>query len=378
MSGFSEARETVVRAATTASTRRKIYAGAALVLAILCVFPKPYMSRAQIMPQDTNSATGTSGLMTLVSGQSQNIASMLVGGKQSNDLYLLIARSDSVQQRVVQALKMVGPDGYSTEAKAKRALERKVDINLLLGGVMEIQSKTWHSTESQKLTATYVDAISKELASFSEQLLVNKKRIIERRFASAQKRVAEAEIALNDFRRANNLAAPEAQLGNELSLRAALQAQLQAKQVELQTLLQFSGPENPTLKSVQTEVAALREKISRTAAPTTDSAGPNLAGSSQLTTRYLNLYRDYRLAQAMYEVYVRSNEQLAIDQLAAETASYVQVLDPAHLDVDRQYNIWAVALLGFVLLMAAFTEIYAPTTGMFNLDARREPDGKDP
>ncbi|MFA7595311.1 MAG: capsule biosynthesis protein [Novosphingobium sp.] len=378
MSAIHQAREAVVTAATTARTRRRIYAGLALVLAILCLFPTPYLSRARIMPQDTNNAAGITGLMTLIGGQSQNVATLLAGGRPSNDLYLIIGRSDSVQQRVVDALKMVGPDGYSSAAEAKRALERKVDVNLLLGGVMEIQSKTWSPKESQILTAAYVEAVSKELASFGEQLIVNKRRIIDRRFSTAKDRVAETEIALNEFRQANNLAAPEAQLGNELSLRTALQAQLQAKQVELQTLQQFSGPENPTLRAVQTEIAALREKISRTAAPSTDSAGPNLAGSSQLTTRYLNLYRDYRLAQAMYEVYVRSNEQLALDQMAAETASYVQVIDPAYLDVDRQYNIWAVALLGFVLLMVVFTEVYAPMTGLFNLDAPRKPDGHEP
>lgn len=377
MSAILQTREAAVTAATTARTRRRIYAGLTLVLAILCLFPTPYLSRARIMPQDTNNAAGITGLMALISGQSQNFATLLGGGRPSNDLYLIIGRSDAVQKRVVDALKMAGPGGYASEAKAKRALERKVDINLLLGGVMEIQSKTWDPKESQKLTTAYVEAISKELAAFGEQLIVNKRRIIDRRFSTAKERVAEAEVALNDFRRANNLAAPEAQLGNELSLRTALQAQLQAKQVELQTLQQFSGPENPTLRAVQTEIAALREKISRTAAPTTDSAGPNLAGSSQLTTRYLNLYRDYRLAQAMYEVYVRSNEQLALDQMAAETASYVQIIDPAYLDVDRQYNIWAVALLGFVLLMAAFTEVYAPMTGLFNLDTLRKPDRRE-
>jgi hypothetical protein len=378
MSAILQAKDAVVTAATTARTRRRIYAGLALVLAILCLFPTPYLSRARIMPQDTNNAAGITGLMTLIGGQSQNVATLLGGGRPSNDLYLIIGRSDAVQQRVVDALKMVGPDGYSSPAKAKRALERKVDVNLLLGGVMEIQSKTWDPKESQRLTGAYVEAVSKELASFGEQLIVNKRRIIDRRFSTAKDRVAETEIALNEFRRANNLAAPEAQLGNELSLRTALQAQLQAKQVELQTLQQFSGPENPTLRAVQTEIAALREKISRTAAPSTDSAGPNLAGSSRLTTRYLNLYRDYRLAQAMYEVYVRSNEQLALDQMAAETASYVQIIDPAYLDVDRQYNIWAVALLGFVLLMVVFTEVYAPMTGLFNLDAPRKPDGREP
>lgn len=347
--------------------RRIAYLVVMLILAVFSVWPKPYLARARIMPQDTANAAGTTALMTLIAGQSQNVASLLGGGRASNDLYLIIGRSDSVLNRVIRSLKLVGPGGYASDAEAKRALTRRVDITLLLGGVMEIEAKTWDGEESKRLTHAYVEAISRELASFGEQLITNKERIVQRRFRNAGQRVSEAEAALNGFRRSNNLAAPEEQLGVELSLRANLQAQLQAKQVELETLQQFSGPENPALKSVQTEIASLRQKIAQSASPSTGSAGPNLAGSGDLTTRYLALYRDYRFAQAVYEIYARSAEQVAVDQLAAESASYVQVIDPAYLDVERQYNVWAVAALMAVLLLAVFTEIYGPFTGLFDL-----------
>lgn len=357
--------------AGNARARRLTYLVLALILAVLCLFPRPYLARAKILPQDTSSAAGLGNLMTLIGGQSQSFASLLTG-RSSGDLYLVIGRSDSVANRVARDLKLVGPNGYSSEAAAKRYLERKVDITLLLGGIIEIESKTDDPEQSTRLTTAYVDALSKELAAFGEQIIVNKQRIINRRFAAAEQRVAETESALNAFRRANNLAAPEAQLGTELSLRTNLQAELQAKQIELQTLRQFSGPENPQLKSVQSQIASLQEQIRRTAAPATGAAGPNLAGSSQLQNRYLSLFRDYRLAQAIYEVYARSAEQLAVDQLAAETASYVQVIDPAYIDIDRQFNVWAIALLALVVVMAVFTEIYGPYTGLFNLDDLRK------
>jgi hypothetical protein len=371
VSRLEDARAGAVRRITDRRWRWRGYLIVALVLAVFCVWPKPYLARARIMPQDTASAAGTTALMTLIGGQAQNVASLLGGGRASNDLYLIIGRSDSVADRVVKSLKLVGPGGYADEAAAKRALLRKVDINLLLGGVMEIETKTWHADESRRITAAYVEAMSKELASFGEQIIVNKQRIIDRRFKTASDRVAQAETALDKFRRANNLAAPEQQLGTELSLRAGLQAQLQAKQVELKTLQEFSGPDNPALQAVQTQIEGLRRQIAQSAAPNTDNAGPNLAGSGNLTNRYLELYRDYRLAQAIYEIYARSSEQVAVDQLAAESASYVQVIDPAYIDVERHYNVWAVALLSLVVLLAVFTEIYGPMTGLFRLDAPR-------
>jgi capsule polysaccharide export protein KpsE/RkpR len=165
-------------------------------------------------------------------------------------------------------------------------------------------------------------------------------------------------------------------LGSALSLRAGLEAQLQAKLVELQTLQQFQGPENPQLQAVEAEVANLRAQIGRTAQPATGAAGPNVAGLSQVSGEYLNLYRDYRFAQALYEVYSRSSEEVAVEALAGETASDVQVIEAARLDPDRKYNIPAVALLALVLLAALFTEFYAPATGIaLRLGGKRE-DGQ--
>jgi uncharacterized protein involved in exopolysaccharide biosynthesis len=93
-------------------------------------------------------------------------------------------------------------------------------------------------------------------------------------------------------------------------------------------------------------------------------AGPNVAGLAEVSGEYLNLYRDYRFAQALYEVYARSSEEVAVETLAAETASDVQLIEAPRLDPDRKYNIPAVALLALLIALALFTEVYAPATGI--------------
>jgi hypothetical protein len=94
------------------------------------------------------------------------------------------------------------------------------------------------------------------------------------------------------------------------------------------------------------------------------SAGPNVAGISAVSGAYLDRYRDYRFAQALYEVYARSSEEVAVEALTDETASGVEVVEAPHVDADRKYNLSAMALLLFVLLAAGFTEIYGPLTGL--------------
>ena len=82
-------------------SRRIAYALLLIIFAVLLFFPRPYVARAKFLPQDTSSSAGTSALMTLLAGQSQTFASLIGGGRGSNDLYLIIGRSDSVTSQVI-------------------------------------------------------------------------------------------------------------------------------------------------------------------------------------------------------------------------------------------------------------------------------------
>ena len=346
------------------SRRRRIaYAVLALVLAILCVVPQPFVARAKIVPQDSNSI-GLGSMMNALGGQLQGFAALLGGAKQPVDLYLAIGRSAEVSNAVIDKLKLVGPGGYADRTRATTALSHKVDVHSLTGGIIEITARTHDAREAEMLTAAYVQAVSERINALGLDRVRHKRDIVDRRFKEAAARVTRADAALREFRSRYKLAEPEAQLGAELTLRAGLQAQLQAKLVELETLQRFQGVENPQLQSVQSEVGALRAQIARTNAAGEGSAGPNVAGISEVSGAYLDRYRDYRFAQALYEVYARSSEEVAVEALTEETAADVEVVEAPHVDADRKYNISAVALLLFVLLAAAFTEIYGPLTGL--------------
>ncbi|ATY30879.1 capsule biosynthesis protein [Sphingomonas psychrotolerans] len=352
--------------------RRIGYAVLALVLALLCFFPQPYVARAKLVPQDNNSI-GLGSMMNALGGQLQGFAALFGGAKQPIDMYLAISRGTEVTDAVISELKLVGPNGYASQDRARVALAKKVDIHSLTGGIVEVEARTHDARQAEAMTRAYVQAISDRIIALGRDRVRRKRDVVLQRFKEAAGRVVKSETALNAFRRRNRLAEPEAQLGSALSLRAGLEAQLQAKLVELQTLQRFQGEENPQLQAVQSEVASLREQIARTASPSAGVAGPNVAGLSEVSGEYLNLYRDYRFAQALYEVYARSSEEVAVETLAAETASDVQLIEAPRLDPDRKYNIPAVALLALLIALALFTEIYAPATGIDLRFGRKDP-----
>jgi uncharacterized protein involved in exopolysaccharide biosynthesis len=349
------------RVARTPRLRRRAYACAALVLAIAAAVPQPYVGRAQIVPQD-GSSIGLSSLVNSLGSQYQSFAALLGGGKQPIDLYLAAARSDEVTGAVIDRLHLA--DRYGGPRAARLALGRRVDVHSLTGGILEVTARDHDPDRALALTRAYVTAITARLNTLSADRVTRKRAVVTRRFADAGARVSAAEAALDVFRRGHNLAAPEAQLGAELSLRAQLQAQLQARQVELGMLEHFQSGENPQIQATQAQISGLRAQIASSATPATGATGPNVAGLSDVTNRYLDLYRDYRFAQALYEVYARASEEVEVEALTTESASDAQVIEAPRLDADRKVNLPALALLALVAVIAAFTEIYAPATGL--------------
>lgn len=343
------------------------YALLALLLALLALFPAPQIARAKLLPQDPSSA-GVNAILNSLGGQLQSFAALLANGRPPNDLYLILGRSDPVATQVAQELKL--DRRYGSLPAAKRALAKRADVHLLLGGVVEVETNTYDPAESQQLADAYLRAISRQIGRLGRENLRRRQQIVRERFGEAGERVSRAETALQGFRRANRLADPEAQLGAELSLRTTLQAQLRAKQVELAGIEQYAGAENQQRRVILEEIASLQRQIAQTTRAGRDAAGPNLAGLTEVQSRYLNLYRDYRFAQALYEVYARASEQVAVESLVAETATWVQVIEPAHLDPERHYNIWALAALAGIVLLALFTEWYGPATGLWRWPER--------
>lgn len=345
--------------------RWAIYIVAALFLAVLAIFPQPYTARAKIVPGDSGAGSVGGIVGALSGGQAQNLAS-LFGDRSVTEVALQIARSEAVGGDVIGRLKLVGPNArFATTEDAQRALAKKVDVHTLLGGIIEVTTKDADKDFSLAVTKAYVSSIGERLGTYGRDQVDRKRRIVEDRLSKARERLDQAQAALDLFKRKNQLADPQAQLGTQLTLRTSLEAQLQAKLVELTTLESIAGPENPKLNVVRQQVVTLRQQLAKTATPTVSAVGPSVGEMTGISLRYASLFRDYQFAQAIYDVYSRAAEEVSVQEIVSQDRSQVAVVDPPHVDSALYLNNWAVALLALIVALALFTEVYAPLTGLW-------------
>lgn len=342
------------------------------VLGVLCLFPRPFMARAKIVPGDNASA-----MFSMSGGGSplQNLAS-LFGDRGTTEVTLQLAKSDAVGRDVVARLKLAGPGRpYADEQAALVALGKRVDVHSLLGGIIEFETRAHDPDWALAVTKAYVDAMSDRMGTYVRTQVSRKRRIVEDRLGSSQERLVVAQAQLDAFRKVNRIADPAAQLGEQLTVRAGLEGQLQAKQVELDTLRATAGPENPRLSVVAGQVASLRSQIAQAASAGGDQSSPNVGAISATALAYARLYRSYMFAQGVSDVYSRAAEEIAVQEIVSQDRAQLSVIDLPHIDAGRYFNTVAVALLALLVALGLFVELYAPATGLFDLGRKSDDAG---
>jgi hypothetical protein len=336
---------------------RRIILGAAIaIVALGAVFPRHYLAEAQLLPQEEggglaaalqSAGGGGGGLMNL---------SSLIGNKQPVEADLTIARSEVVLDDILNRLNLLGKPGYRSRDGALRALHSKIQVVSIRGSILQISVKEKNPQFAQKLAAAAADAIQARLTTLNLEQTAEKREVATNRVKAASDQLLQAQAALEKFRVEHHLGAPVQQLGVAVGLLANLQAQLQSKTVEIETLRRFEGPDNIKLKAAEAELASLRRQVATAQAAANDNNSSNLAYMATENAEYFNLYRDEIVAQLLYEVYKKYMEQVTVDTLSAN--ENMILMQPAYVHPERQFNMPAVGLLFVLIVLAVTAEFY--------------------
>lgn len=333
--------------------RRGAVVLAAIILAIFCVWPRSYLARAQLQPNDSGGGLGS--LLGATGGGGLSLGS-LFGSHQSIEADVTIARSQAVLNEVVRRMRGEGRLKGVDDGRAETALRHAVDIESIRGSMLQITVVNRDQVFAKALVTDYVLAIRARLAALNLDQAAQKKAVAVNRISEATVHLANAQAALDRFRAANRLAAPEVQLGAVIGLVTNLQASLHAKQAELQTLEHFATGDNIQLQAARAEVAALQTQIIAAQANAKSSVGPSLGGMTPQISEYGNLFRDERYAEVEFETYKRYLDTVTVDELSA--LINMDVIEPPFVSPDRQYNTHAVGALILVLLLGVLAEFY--------------------
>lgn len=293
-----------------------------------------FVSRASIMPSQQSGGSG-GGLASLGSlaglaglGGLSNIAS---GIKSSDEMYIALMRSQSVQSALIDQLKLKERYGAKNTEEVRQALTLNVTILAdKKSGLLLIDAQDKDPEFAAQLANAHVKELNVILSRLAVTEAQQRRAYYEQQIVKSQAKIPQLEQEYKDAQKSSGL-----EVASLLSEAATLPGQIAAKELQLQVLSRFATGLNPELKRLASEISALRAQmakyeLSKTKTQISESSQPSQESQNtriSFIQKATQSYNTLKIQEALLDGYVRQLELAKVDE--AKEGPAVQVVDEA-------------------------------------------------
>ena len=288
-----------------------------------------YTGKAVIMPpqQGQSSASLISQLGGLASLSGVNTGAL----HDPNDLYIALLQSETVLDAVINRLGLETYYRISSPYYARLTLWSRSKFMSERGGLISIAVKDHDPREAALIANTYVE----ELHNLNDSLAITeasrRAAFFGRELAQQRDRLEQAEAALQGAEQSTGAIAPSSQTSLVIQRISELQAQISAREVQLDSLRLSSTEQNPDVIHLNSELAVLRSQLRAL-----ESGGKgHIPGDVLLTSQsvpsaqltYNRKFRDVSYQNYLVDLIERQYEAAKLDE--AKAAPLIQLVDRA-------------------------------------------------
>src|ERR1700722_16126163 len=274
--------------------------------------------------------------MTGLAAQLGNLSGMasLAGGslglKNSNDMYVAMLKSRTVEDAVVQRFDLMKEYKKKYQSEARGALEHHSVIDgSNKDNLIRVSVKDHDPNRAAELANGYVEQFRK----LSEHLAITeasqRRLFFEQQLEHAKDNLANAEDALKRTEQKTGLIELDSQARALIESAAALRAEIAAKEVQIESMRTFATGENAQLIQAQQELDGLRTQLARLGGSENIDSGLMVPKGQvpEAGLEYVRKLRDVKYYETIFEILARQFEIAKLDE--AKQGAVVQVVDAA-------------------------------------------------
>jgi uncharacterized protein involved in exopolysaccharide biosynthesis len=341
-------------------------AGVLLSAVVAFLYPK-YESTVQIMPPDSSS----SGLAALAlptlskssgSGSGLGLAGLageILGAKNTTAIFMKVLESRTVQDDLITRFDLRRRYHTRYWEDARKKLHSRTTISEdKKSGVITLSVQDHDSGLAVALASAYIDELDKVVARVSTSSARREREFIGQRLTEEQKVLEDAEKQFGHFASSTmTLDVPE-QTKVTVESAAKLQGEMIAARAELEAYEQIYTNENFRVKSLRARVNELERELGKinsgpivaAAAQDPTNPYPSVKSLPQLGIQWVDLYRNARVHQTVFEMLTQQYEMSKIQE--AKEIPTVKVLDSPSQPERRYPPPLLVIELGAILAAA--------------------------
>jgi len=259
------------------------------------------------------------------------LSNIAAGIKSSDEMYIALMRSQSVQMALIEQFKLKERYGARNTEEARHALNLNVTILAdKKSGLLLIDAQD----KDPQFAAQLANAQVKELNVILSRLAVTeaqqRRAYYEQQIIKTQTKIPQLEREYKEAQKSSGL-----EVATLLSEAGTLPGQIAAKELQLQVLSRFVTSQNPELKRLALEISALRSQmakyeLSKSESKTSDpskSLQSNESTRTKTVQKATQAYNTLKIQEALLDGYVKQLELAKLDE--AKEGPAVQVVDEA-------------------------------------------------
>jgi uncharacterized protein involved in exopolysaccharide biosynthesis len=292
---------------------------------------------------------------------------MAAGIKSSDEMFIALMRSHSVQSALIEQFKLKERYGARNTEEARQALTLNVAILAdKKSGLLLIDAQDKDPEFAAQLANSQVKELNIILSRLAVTEAQQRRAYYEHQIVKTQIKIPQLELEFKDAQKSSGL-----EVASLLSEAGTLPGQIAAKELQLQVLSRFATAQNPDLKRLAVEISALRAQmarydISKTEPKTNEPSKPGKVAEStkaNFVQKATQAYNTLKIQEALLDGYVKQLELAKVDE--AKEGPAVQVVDEARAPEmrakpERKKLVLAYTVTGLVIafVVAALSALF--------------------
>ena len=355
-------------------SRLIIYTTAAvmvLVYLVLLIPPNKYTATARLLPPQQNLTMSAQILNTLggsgipgapaTGGGAASLAAGLLGLKSPSELYAGMLTGNTIFDRIIERFDLRRRYREAYIEETRKALGKKTNITAQKDGMIVIEVTDKDPKRAAEMANAFSEELDKLMQGLTMQEAKNRLVFMEKERLQTSQNLSKAENALRSFSEQKGVIQIDTQTRGVLQYIAQLRAEIDAKEVRVQVMLQQATPFNYDVVRLETEIKGLRDKLSSAEKQydqaSTGDVNLTTAKVPKLALEYMRLYRELKFQDALYQLYTKMGELARLDMM--KDFSLVQIVDkatPPETNINKRLlkTMLSGVVTAFIMILVSF------------------------
>jgi uncharacterized protein involved in exopolysaccharide biosynthesis len=331
---------------------RAVVASAVIASAIAILIPNRYTATTALLPPQQQSSLASALASQLGGiGVLGTVAGKDLGLKNPSDIYVGMLKSRVVADSLIQQFDLLTVYSDKKMADAREDLDKASDVQADKDGFITISVEDKDRQRAAALANAYVVELRKLTGTLAVTEAAQRRVFFAQQLQKSKDDLADAEVALKRMQQKTGLIQLDGQAAAIIESVTKAQAQIAAKEVQLQAMQSYATEQNPNLVFLRQELSGLYAQLAKLEQQRNSGGGDirvPTAGVPEAGLEYIRRLRDVKYYETIFELLAKQFEVAKLDE--AREGSIIQVVDLAVLPDKKSFPPRALIVIGATVL----------------------------